>query len=106
MRARALRLSFISLISLSTSSMNLRGRETGQQFRADRNSDINLLDDKVDQLVLQHALGMEIGNEERDIVTLYRLTTQDDKVLCTLHHETSEFVAEDPFDLIGLLDAD
>ena len=30
----------------------------------------NILDDEIDQLVLKHGLRMEVGDEERDIVTL------------------------------------
>jgi hypothetical protein len=74
---------------------------------------------------------MEIGDEERDIVTLRttrsasvhryhhatrtgamrtsahldRLSSQNNEILCTHHHESGEFMTEDTFDIILLLDA-
>jgi hypothetical protein len=33
----------------------------------------NVLDDKIDKLVLKHGLCMEVGDEERDVVPLQRL---------------------------------
>lgn len=72
-RARAFRLSFISLISLSTSSMNLCGRARGlvrkQSIPIDGDKQ-DVLDDKVDKLVLEHGLGMEVGDEERNVISL------------------------------------
>lgn len=35
------------------------------------------LNDEVDQLVLQHLLGVEVGDEERDVVALDRLPPQN-----------------------------
>lgn len=37
---------------------------------------------------------------------LDRLSSQNDKRLCALHEESSEFVCEDALDLVGLLDTD
>jgi hypothetical protein len=34
------------------------------------NVHLNALDDKVDQLVLQHGLRVEVGDQERNIVSL------------------------------------
>lgn len=66
-RARALRLSFISLISRSTSSMNLNRTDELRRMVTRLDSG---LDDEVDDLVLQHGLGMRVGDEERDIIAL------------------------------------
>lgn len=68
-RARALRLSFISLISRSTSSMNLNRTDELRRMVTRLDSG---LDDEVDDLVLQHGLGMGVGDEERDIIALQR----------------------------------
>jgi hypothetical protein len=76
--------------------------------------------------VLQHSLGVEVGNEEGDIISLWisvigKLSTiiwgrectdwdgfppQHDKALRTLHHESGELVTQDPFDFICLFDLD
>ena len=56
-RARAFRLSFISLISLSTSSMNL---DHGSGIVLYRETANDALDDEVDDLVLQHGIRMVV----------------------------------------------
>lgn len=68
MRARAFRLSFISLISLSTSSMNLGTRPISSGVDMARTN--TLLDDEIDNLVLQHRFGVCVGDKERDIIAL------------------------------------
>ena len=40
------------------------------------------------------------------ITCLDGLSSQDDKVLCTLHEEAGKLVAQNLFNLVGLLDAD
>ena len=64
------------------------------------------LDYEVDQLVLEHLLGVEVGDEERDIVALDGLATQDEEGLGALGEEAGELVDEDALDLVGLLDTD
>ena len=70
---------------------------------------VNLLhevDDKVHELVAQHLLGVEVGDQEADVVTLDLLPPQDDKVLRPPHHETHELVAQQLLYVICLLDGD
>jgi hypothetical protein len=80
-----LRLSFISLISRSTSSMNLKGIRHCH-FEAIYRFDI--LDDEIYDLVFQHRLGVSVGDEERYIISLWSInlcTNQTRfKVECTL----------------------
>ena len=64
------------------------------------------MDDKVDKLVLQHLLGVEIGDEEGDVVALNGFAAEDEEGLGALGQETGEFMNEDTLDLVGLLDAD
>ena len=52
------------------------------------------MDDKVDQLVSQHLLSVEICDEEANVVSFDLLSPQDDKVLRPPHHETHELVAQ------------
>ena len=33
------------------------------------------LNDEIDQLVLQHGLRVEVGNQERDIIALFKLVS-------------------------------
>ena len=79
---------------------------------------------KVDQLVLKHLLGMEVGDEEGNVIALGSvscargssmcigtayldsLPSQDEKGLGALGQEASELVDEDVLNLIGLLDPD
>ena len=74
-----------------------------------RNLLVNLLhelDNEVDQLVLQHLLGVEVCNQERDVVALDRLSSQNVEGLCSLRQEACELVDQDVLNLIGLLDLD
>lgn len=64
------------------------------------------LDDKVDELVLEHLLGVEVGHEERDVVAGDGLAAQDEEALGALLQEARELVHEDVLDLVGLLDLD
>jgi hypothetical protein len=64
------------------------------------------LDNKVHQLVLQHLLGVEIGNEEADIISFDRFPPQDVEALGALSQEAGELVYENVLNLIGLLDLD
>ena len=62
-----------------------------------RNFLINFLhkvDNKVHQLVSQHLLGVEVGDEEANVVSLDLLPPEDDKVLRPPHHESHELVAQ------------
>jgi len=61
---------------------------------------------EVHQLVLVHLLGVEVGDEEGDVVALHRLAPQDDEVVCAHHQEPHKLVAEDALDVITLLDGD
>lgn len=63
------------------------------------------LDDEIDQLVLVHGLSVEVGDEERDIVSLNGLTTQDDERLSALGQETHELLRQQLLQFIGLLDS-
>jgi hypothetical protein len=64
------------------------------------------LNDKVHQLVLQHLLGVEVRDQETDIVALDRLSPQNIKALRTLCQEARELVDKDVLNLVGLLDLD
>ena len=64
------------------------------------------LDNEINQLVLVHLLGMEVGDQEADVVAFDRFTPQHDEVLCSHHHEAHKLVTQDFLDFIGLLDAD
>ena len=81
------------------------------------------LDDKVDQLVLQHLFGVEVCDQERNIIALPtgqstcpvphayaststyidRLPPQDEEGLRSLGQEPRELVYQDVLDLIRLL---
>jgi hypothetical protein len=87
---------------------------------------LNILNDKIHNFVLQHRLGMGIGDEEGNVVALmsiivniahtiggvslmaylYRFPAQYNKVLRTLHHKTSELVAKNAFNFVCLLNLD
>jgi hypothetical protein len=64
------------------------------------------LDDEIHDLVLEHGLGVEVGDQEGDVVALDGLPPEDDEVLGTLGQEAHELLAEDGLELVGLLDAD
>ena len=64
------------------------------------------LNDEVHQLVLQHLLGVEVRNQERDIITLDWFPPQNDKALRSLLQESCEFVDQDVLNLVCLLDLD
>lgn len=96
----------------------------------------NVLNDEIDELVLQHRLRVEVGDQERDVISLsthnkptikcvhnqylflillirvqYRthrnsLPPQNNEPLRSHGHEPSKFLAQDPLDLIGLFDTD
>ena len=68
-RARALKLSFISLISLSASSMNL-SRALSRTHITRRGG--TQLDNEIDNLVLEHGVRMVVGYQEGDVVALTR----------------------------------
>ena len=53
-----------------------------------------------------HLFGVEVGDEEADVVALDGLPPQDDKALRPPHHEPHELVAQQPLDLVGLRDVD
>ena len=67
---------------------------------------LHKVNDKVDKLVPQHLLCVEVGDEEADVVTLDLLPPQDDEVLRAAHHEAHELVAEQLLHIIRLLDRD
>ena len=67
---------------------------------------LHKVNNKVDQLVPQHLLRVEVGDEEADVVTLDLLPPQDDEVLRPSHHESHELVAEQLLYVVGLLDGD
>jgi hypothetical protein len=77
------------------------------------------LNDEVDQLVLQHFLGVEIGDQKGDVISLHcckgrtrtrwgtnldRLSAEDEEGLGSLGQESGEFVDQDVLNLIRLLD--
>jgi len=64
------------------------------------------MNDKVHQFMLVHLLGVEVGDEKTDVVALHWFPPQDEEVLCSHHHETHEFMAQNLLDLICLLDSD
>ena len=64
------------------------------------------VDDEVHELVAQHLLGVEVGDQEADVVTLDLLPPQDDEVLRAAHHEAHELVAEQLLHVVRLFDCD
>lgn len=74
--------------------------------------------------MLEHSFGVGIRDQEGDIVSLlsahvshrsrqmelrtylYGFPAQNNKALCSLHHESGEFMAQNTFYLVGLLDLD
>lgn len=56
--------------------------------------------------MLEHLLGVEVGDEEGDVVALDGLAAQDEEGLGALGQEARELVNQDALDLVGLLDAD
>jgi hypothetical protein len=64
------------------------------------------LNDEIDELVFQHLFGVEVGNQERNVVALDRLPSQDEERLGTLCQEAGELVHQNVLDLVGLLDLD
>ena len=64
------------------------------------------LNDEVDELVLEHLFGVEVGDEEGDVVALDGLPAEDEEGLGALGEEAGELVNKNALDLVGLLDAD
>ena len=58
------------------------------------------------QLVPEHFLCVEVGDEKTDVIALDLLSPQDDKVLCPSHHESHEHLAQQRVDVVQLLDGD
>lgn len=56
--------------------------------------------------MLVHLLGVEVRDEERDVVPLDGLAPEHDEALGAHHHEPHELLAEDAFDVVSLLDED
>ena len=56
--------------------------------------------------MLQHLLGVEICDEERDIISLYGLPPEHEEGLGTLGQEAGELMDKYGLDLVGLLDLD
>jgi len=63
------------------------------------------LDDEVDQLVLEHSFGVEVGHQEADVITLDGLPPEDDKVFSALRQEAHEHLTQDSLEFVSLLDA-
>ena len=63
------------------------------------------MDHKVYQLVSQHLLGVEVGDEKANIVTLNFLPSENYEIFCPPHHEPHELVAKQLLDFISLLDS-
>ena len=66
-RALAFRLSFISLISLSTSSMNLESMVNELRIGVLARCSLN---DEIDDLVFEHRFGVGVSDKERDVIAL------------------------------------
>mmetsp|Transcript_18745 Transcript_18745/g.47431 ORF Transcript_18745/g.47431 Transcript_18745/m.47431 type:complete len:253 (-) Transcript_18745:48-806(-) len=64
------------------------------------------LDDEVHQLVLEHDLGVVVGDEEGDVISLYWLPSEHDEVFRAHHQKAGELLCQDLFHLIRLLDFD
>jgi hypothetical protein len=64
------------------------------------------LDNEIDELMLQHLLGVEIGNEEANIISFDGFPPQNIEALGALGQEAGELVHEDVLNLVGLLDLD
>ncbi len=62
------------------------------------------LNNKVHELVLPHAFEICVSDEETHVVIFGRSASHNHKVLGTLHKKPCEFVTQDLFDFIGLLD--
>ena len=55
---------------------------------------LHKVDNKVHQLVSQHLLGVEVGDEKADVISLDLLPPEDDEVLRPPHHKSHELVAQ------------
>ena len=55
------------------------------------------------QLVSDHFLCVKVCDEKADVIALDLLSPQDDKVLCTPHHESHEHLAQQGVDVVQLL---
>lgn len=64
------------------------------------------MNDKVHQFMFVHLLCVEVGDEKADVIALHWFPPQDEEVLCSHHHETHEFMAQNLLNLICLLDSD
>lgn len=64
------------------------------------------LDDEVDEFVFEHGFGMEVGDEEGDVVAGDGFSAEDDEAFGSLHEEAGELVSQDAFDFVGLFDTD
>lgn len=62
--------------------------------------------DEVDQFVFVHLFGVEICDQEADVVAFDGFASQHHEVFGSHHHETRELVAENFLDLVGLLHGD
>lgn len=59
---------------------------------------------KVDELMFEHLLRVEIGNQKADMVSIDRFPPQYDKILRSHHHKSHELFTQYFFDLVRLLD--
>lgn len=67
---------------------------------------LHKLNDEINQLMLQHLLCMEVGNQERDVISLDRFPSQNVERLRSLGQEPCKLVDQDVLNFVGLLDLD
>ena len=63
------------------------------------------LDNEIHQLVLVHALSVEVGHQEGDIISLDGLTTENNEWLGALGQETHKLLGQQFLQFISLLDS-
>ena len=62
------------------------------------------MNDKVYQLVPQHLLSVEVGDEEADVITFNLLPPENHEILSPPHHEPHELVTQQLLYFISLFD--
>lgn len=60
---------------------------------------LHKMNEKVNQFLFVHGLNMMIGNQEADVISRNRLSSQHNEVVGTLGHEVCEFVGENALNL-------
>lgn len=62
------------------------------------------MNDEINYFVLVHLFAVYISYEEADVIALDRNASQNHEILSPHHHESGEFVCENFFQVVDLLD--